>query len=306
MNVRLLPVPALVLFCGGCAAAIEEPAPPTGLIAGTVCTSASGALAEDARVSVRAPDDSEVARAVADAFGGVSVEVPLGSYELVVQIEGEETRRISGVRVVDEGLSVFEDDACIDEGEVGEILGQVCNRIVGDFLREGTVTARDAEGAEYQTEIGNDGAFILTGLPARAYTVVIQAPGFLRTESVEVRAREQVIVGDDGGGDCVAPDPLTTGFITGVICQPEGGESAAGVRVSVTEAPDGGVYESETIDDGSFTIAGIPAPSPPLWVLAEYEERTFLWSGVQVFPTADAPNGTNLSANGCQELFPPD
>ncbi len=242
--------------------------------------------------------------------------LPAGDVTIVGTAEDFVTSKLS-VSVVGRENTELSNPACFDqppEPGFGRIVGQVCNRHVGDFVTNGTVSVQlpDATIIETTTD-AETGIFSLDGVPTGVQTVYVVAQGYQKTFTVEVVEGQQTLL-EEQVADCTPPDPLTTGMIVGTICAAEVdgvvGSPLQGARVEiVTLIPgaEGEVFSDETIADGSFIIAGIPAPQSGLQVRATKGGFAYQWDDVNVFTIGSAPDGTNLTLDfGCQPLVPDD
>lgn len=290
----------------------------SGGVVGQVCNPVTGRSAPGAAVTAEFVDpQTEKAKtksATADDNGFFRLGgLPVTTVTLKIVSADEFQNTIPDVAIVALEEAQLTDPACRDapvEPGKGELVGQVCNRHTGEYVTEGTVTVPMPEGEPLVAPIGSDGSFSLPGIPAGVYAVIVQAPGFQKSYQVEIVAEQQTLL-EDQVVDCQPYDELTTGKIVGTVCGAEvagePGAPLAGARVFVVQPIDGVVYEDETLPDGSFTIAGIPTPQAGLQVRAEKGGFIFTWDNVNVAPIADAPDGTNLTANvGCQPLEPDD
>lgn len=291
-----------------------------GGVAGQVCNPLTGRPAPGAIVTaqffndVTQKDDEKTETADENGFFRIG-GLPEKAVNIHIESGDDFQTNIPDVNIVALEDLQLRDPACRDqptEPGKGELIGQICNRHTGEYVTEGTVTVLLPDGTELTVEIDAEGNFIMEGVPAGTHVVYVQAPGFQKTYQVQVAEGGQTLL-EDQVIDCAPYDPLTTGMIVGNVCGAEvagePGGPLAGARVFIVQPIDGIIYEDETLPDGSFTIAGIPtSPNPgPLQVRAEKGGFVFTWDNVQVFSIADAPDGTNLTAEvGCQPLVPDD
>lgn len=298
----------------------EELGQLLGGVAGQVCNPLTGRPAAGATVTaqffneVTMVDDEKTESADENGFFRIG-GLPVKAVNIHVVAADDFQNDIPDVNIEASTDVQLRDPGCRDqptEPGIGELNGQICNRHTGEYVTEGTVTVLLPDGTELTVEIGADGSFIMPEVPAGNHVVYVQAPGFQKTYEITVDEGGQTTL-EDQVVDCAPYDPLTTGMIVGTICGAEvagePGGPLAGARVFVVQPIDGIIYEDETLPDGSFTIAGIPtSPNPgPLQVRAEKGGFTFTWNDVNVFSIADAPDGTEITAEvGCQPLIPDD
>ena len=62
--------------------------------------------------------------------------------------------------------------------EKGGIEGRIVSRSGRIPVPQAEITVRNATGDILQTESGDDGTFLISGIPAGDYTLVVSAPGF--------------------------------------------------------------------------------------------------------------------------------
>lgn len=248
--------------------------------------------------------------------GTFRINVPTGSHTIVVENGDKFEYELQAENVEANATTVVENEACREVAlppGTGEIIGQICNRHTGEFVTEGTVSVLLADGTELTATTNANGEFILSGVPAGVYVVYVRAPGFQKTYQVEVTADGQTSV-EEQQRDCAPPDPSTTATIVGTICAPDPANPAAtqgtplaGARVYVDQTEDGFRFEDETIDDGSFIIAGVPLNlnSGTVSVTAEKGDFTYQWTDVRLIASNDpaAPIRLTLESE-CQPLQP--
>lgn len=291
-----------------------------GGVAGQVCNPLTGRPAAGATVTaqyfndVTKKDDEKTESSDENGFFRIG-GLPVKAVAIHVVSADDFQNTIPDVNIVALEDVQLRDPGCRDQPTIpglGELNGQICNRHTGEYVTEGTVTVLLPDGTELTVEINADGSFIMPEVPAGNHVVYVESPGFQKTYEITVEEGGQTTL-EDQVIDCQPYDPLTTGMIVGTICGAEvagvAGGPLSGARVFVVQPIDGVIYEDETLEDGSFTIAGIPtSPNPgPLQVRAEKGGFTFTWNDVQVFSIADAPDGTEVTAEvGCQPLIPDD
>ncbi len=188
-----------------------------------------------------------------DRDGEFSFEnVPPGSTELVVN--GARRDRTLNVEVLAYGkTTVFVDDACrgMPGGPgTGGIRGQVCNRHIGQVLRDANVQVI-AAGEEIlaSTTTDDNGLFAFDALAAQDVLLKISAPGFSRVLALTIEEGE---VTEVDLGQCLLPE-LSQGFLVGSLCDPVAGGPLVGAYVSAVDA-DGAEATDLTDTDGSFLV----------------------------------------------------
>lgn len=295
----------------GCDCDAEPISEATGAVTGKVCNPLTGAPAPAAAVEVSY---------VSEAAGGQQVEQNVdtqddGTFTMSGVPEGEHTFTVTAedftydftVDVVASDTTTFVDSGCRELASppgTGEIIGQICNRHVGSFVQDATVKVILPTGDELSTTTDASGNFVLEEVPAGVHIVYVNGTGYSRTWQVEVKDGEQTQL-EEQQRTCEPPDPSATGAVHGVVCADDGA-GLAGVRVYITEEIEGYVFEDQTVEDGSFTIAGIPAPAV-VDVRAERAGFSYTWRDVQIFPLSDQPEGTVLSDTvACPILVPDD
>jgi hypothetical protein len=249
----------------------EEPVQIAGgSVSGVVCNPLTGQPEPGTVLTTTFTDpntSSEVVREIeAESDGSFTLGLPSGTHTVHVE-NGDKFAFDFSVDVEASQTTVFKDEGCRELAlppGAGEIIGTICNRHTGEFVNGGTATVILSDGTELTAETGADGSFILSNVPAGIYVVYVRAPGFQKTYQVEVVEGEQVSV-EEQARDCEPPDPSTTACIVGDICAPDPtnptatvGTPLAGALVYVDQTEDGYRFEDETLDDGSFTICGIP------------------------------------------------
>ncbi|MCC7071525.1 MAG: carboxypeptidase regulatory-like domain-containing protein [Deltaproteobacteria bacterium] len=315
MTMRVLPLLflGLVALLGACRD--EELTNLAGGITGQVCNPVTGRPAAGATITgnwVNPFNDKEGTKDTTADENGFFTLGGMPVTTVTLAIRNDEFQNELQVEIVEREDVQLTDPACRDlpgEPGMGELVGQICNRHTGEYITEGTVTVLLASGEELVADIQGDGSFVMPEVPIGIHVVYVQAPGFQKTYQVEVTEGGQTLL-EDQVVDCQEFDQLSTGMIVGSICGPsDSGEGGplAGAHVYVVQPIDGIVYESWSLDDGTFAIEGIPAPQTGLQVRAEKGGFVYTWDNVNVYTLADAPDGTNVTASvDCQELVPDD
>lgn len=306
---RAFTVATLVLVVLGGCECDEELAQAVGAVSGKICNPLTGAPAPDATISIAYVSDvqGDVERKIdTDESGTFTMAgIPEGTH--TVSVTAADFTNSFTVEVLPSQTTTLVDEGCrelaIPAGK-GEIIGQICNRHVGSFVSDALIRVLLPSGEELSTQSDEQGNFILSDVPAGVHVVYVSATGYSRTYQVEVKAGEQTLL-EEQQQQCTPPDPSATGFVYGRVCADDD-EGLAGVRVYLTSAIDGYTFEDQTAADGSFKIAGIPAPRT-VQVRAERAGFVATWDDVQVFPSADVPDGTAVDTTlgeGCSFLVP--
>lgn len=313
MRVLMLSFLGLVALLGACRD--EELTNLAGGITGQVCNPVTGRPAGGATITGNWVNPFNDKAGTKDTTADENGFFTLGGMPVTtvtLTIRNDEFENELQVDILERDDVQLVDPACRDLPGVpgmGELNGKICNRHTGDFITEGTVTVLLASGEELVADIQGDGTFIMPEVPVGIHVVFVQAPGFQKTYQVEITEGGQTQL-EDQVVDCEEFDELSTGMIVGSICGPadvgEGGP-LAGARVYLVQPIDGIVYESWSLDDGTFAIEGIPAPQTGLQVRAEKGGFIYTWDNVNVYTLADAPDGTNVTVSvDCDELVPDD
>lgn len=173
------------------------------------------------------------------------------------RLEPVESGRIHGV-VCDEEALAASDQACSGrDPRAGSLEGTICNRHVGEPVREASVIVvvapDDSEDADdpqtFETNTDEGGAFVLEGLPAGEHVVTVRAPGFERSWPVEIQEGRRTTL--DVGSDCRPRSP-DVGLVRGVVCDDEGG-LMQGADVTAFDTS-GERYLDRTDAEGRFVL----------------------------------------------------
>lgn len=131
----------------------------------------------------------------------------------------------------------------------GGISGVISDSETGDVVVNAVITARSVDG-EFSDTTLSDGSYVLGDIPVGIYTITIEADGFA-SKSIEGIN----IVDEKNIKRNEVLTPLTsTGSVAGKVTDFSTGEGITGVRV----ATDDGVFFTETVEDGSYKLSGLP------------------------------------------------
>lgn len=298
----------------------EEPVQIAGgSVSGVVCNPLTGQPEPGTVIVATFVDpntNSEQVREIEAADdGSFEIGLPAGTHTVHVE-NGDKFEFDFEVEVEASNTTLFQHEACRElalPAGTGEIIGTICNRHTGSFVNDGTATVILSDGTEISATTDAQGAFILSEVPAGVYVVYVRAPGFQKTYQVEVVAGQQVEV-EEQARDCAPPDPSTTACIVGTICAPDPtnpdattGTPLAGARVYVDQTEDGFRFEDETLDDGSFTICGVPLTlnGGRVTVTAEKGSFSHQFDEVQLRAANDPAGPIRLTLEDqCQPLQP--
>lgn len=306
---RRWPTAALLalLPLGACDCDVEPLEAATGAVSGKVCNPLTGAPAAGALITLSYESERQgtVNREIETDEGGTFTlaGVPEGAH--TIEVTADDFTNDFPIEIEPNLTFTLKDEGCRElalPGGEGEIAGQICNRHVGSFVEDALIRVLLPSGDELSTQSDDNGNFILTGVPAGVHIVYVSAPGYTRSHQVEVKEGEQTLL-EEQQQVCEPPDPSQTGSIRGTLCTDDE-EGLAGVRVFLTSAIDGVIFEDFTDADGRFLIAGVPAPAT-VQVKAERAGFVKVWNDVEVFPTDTVPDGTQVDPDSsCTALVP--
>ncbi len=294
-----------------------------GGVAGQVCNPITGRPAGGADVSVTFSTEAagdKTREATADDNGFFDL-VGIGVGTQLLEVKTEEFDTDFDVPIESRATFQLIDPACRDLAPppgLGLIVGQICNRHTGELLKEAQILLTLPDGTVDDTHFtdpatGNFEIETVTG------TIVVSVIGvsFRKTYVVEVLEGETVVV--EQSADCTGGPLLTTGFITGDICAPDGvGVPGPLVGAAVVASwQDGDTDSIESVEtatdvDGHFELLSLD-PDDNITVRATKDGFAFSWNvraGENGGPLRDRtimPDGINLTTGvGCQPLLPDD
>jgi MFS family permease len=132
----------------------------------------------------------------------------------------------------------------------GEILGEV-RTAAGSAVPDGVITVTDANGRQVaRAGVDQDGRFSLRGLPPGSYMAVATSPGF-RPEVTSIVL--------NGAGTVHHFALRGDGTVTGTVRAARNGVPLAGAMALATDGSGRVVGSTRTGEDGTFTLAGVPA-----------------------------------------------
>lgn len=232
-----------------CDCRVDPLAPVPGRVAGLLCDEDTGLPVGNKPIALRSESSADVLETTTDAGGNYLIDrVPAGPAVLVV---GEDERSIE-VLVLNDNTTSITDPACRDVPPgpgLGDIVGTICNRHVGDVVRNATVQVLVSADETLETTTDDDGRFQVFNVPVGPRVVVVTAEGFTRSWAIEVVEGTSVAIVSD---DCRAAD-ASEGMLSGVFCDPVSGGLLTGALVTVTDA-DERVHEELTDADGAFLL----------------------------------------------------
>ncbi len=196
-------------------------------------------------------DDGNIAAGgLKDGAGTLIADFPSGERRLDVNPAGQLT-------------TLFEDPACRDVPPgpgTGDVSGVVCNRHTGELVQGATITVVLNNGDTVEATTDDDGNFLLFDVPTGDYALIVSSDTYRRTYAIEVTEGETTTI---PGDECGLPS-LSTGLLSGQLCDPNGGGpnggALAGADVLVFDSS-GDQYLELTDDTGSFVV-GPMAPGP--------------------------------------------
>lgn len=297
---------------------------PPGGVVGQVCNPITGRQASGAKVSSTFETEGlgeQTKEATADDEGFFELN-GLGTGSQTVKVETPEFTNTFTVNIESKKTAALTDPACRDLAPVpgtGTLVGQICNRHIGDVLKDAQIFLTFSDGTDNggldrtDPETGN---FEITEVPTGTTVVSVVGVSFRKTYVVEVTDGDVIVV--EQAADCGAGPLLNTGLITGDLCDPEtAGLPLVGAEVTAswqdgegdtteqvgTFTDDAGHFELESLDpDDNITVRVV-------------DERgfAFTWNvraGENGGPLQDLtvmPEGINLTAGQtCQPLLPDD
>ncbi|MDP2345919.1 MAG: carboxypeptidase-like regulatory domain-containing protein [Deltaproteobacteria bacterium] len=295
-------VPALALLSLVAACQEEQLVQNPGGGSGRVCNPITGRPAVGAKLSVTFVTEGvgeQTKEVVADDNGFFEL-AGIAAGPQTIDVETDEFQTTFDVVVDSKAEFLVEDPSCRDLPPTpgfGTVAGQICNRHVGEILKDAQIILTLPDGT---VDDGCDGDLVCVdrgcvaeGAPADAaapacdptnftnpatgdfslqtptgtVVVTVSAPSFRKTYVVEVLDSQIVVV--EQSSDCSGGPLLSTGFITGDICAPDpdgGGPEVQGgpladatVVASWTDGETDSVETVETITDvdGHFELLSL-------------------------------------------------
>jgi hypothetical protein len=251
---RALTLALALLPFSGCACE-ESLAPVGGDLVGTVCDSATGLPLAWKKVRLETGGPRREAETGGDGTFAIR-DVPAGTLTLVVPEAGTDRR----VEVDVEGgeTTTFYDEACRGDpnaGGKGRIEGIVCDRHTGAVVTQGQVQVVLPDGSSLDAATDAAGEFAIEDVPAGEHVLSIFAVGYQRSFLVRVFPGETTTI--EQGNDC-RPALASEGFVSGALCDPNGGGPLVGADVRGVDAS-GDVHDDVTDTDGAFLLGPMPA-----------------------------------------------
>ena len=304
-----------------------------GGVAGQVCNPITGRPAAGANLSVTFTTEAagDQLREVTADENGVFDLGGVGTGTQKLEVKTDEFETSFEVPINSRETFLLIDPACRDLAPTpgrGKIVGQICNRHVGEILKDARIVLTLPDGTQvpdqedpvaredpaYRTNPETGDFSIVT--PTGTTVVSVIGASFRKTYVVEVLESQIIVV--EQSADCGGAPLLTTGFITGDICAAEGGVPGplAGATV-IASWQDGETDSVETVEtltdvDGHFELLSLD-PDDNITVRASKDGFTFSWNvraGENGGPLRDRtvmPAGINLTASvDCQPLLPDD
>lgn len=315
------PLLASVAFVCGCPDEVLVSNP--GGVAGMVCNPITGRPAAGASVSTTF--DTE-------GIGEQTKEVSTnddGTFELDGITEGKRTLIVKADDFEDKidvdivggaQPTLLQNPACRDvpvAPGTGTLVGQICNRHIGDILKDAQIVLTYSDGTVVDTNRTDPetGRFTIEEVPTGTVVVSVIGVSFRKTYVVEVTDGDIITVEEAVG--CGAGELLDTGFLTGDLCDPEtlGPLIGAEVTASWQDGETDFVEEVGTVTDenGHFLLDSLDPDDNITVRVLDDRGFAFTWqvrAGENGGPLQDRtvmPDGINLTADQeCQPLLPDD
>ena len=235
---------------------------PPGSVSGQICNPLTTQAEPRAVISMTSVDEAgnENRRETSTDdngffnLGGVAA----GTQTLVVAAEAFDTS--FQVEIDDAVVFQLIDPACRDltpEPGLGRVAGQICNRHTGNLVTDAEVSIVLVDDTVLTTRTDPETGNFDLEVPTGTVVVSILAPDYRKTYVVEVLDQQTVVV--EQSTDCEIPDPLSTGFITGKVCEPgTADQPLEGAQITARyTGGDGSTYFEGpfvSLADGSFII----------------------------------------------------
>jgi hypothetical protein len=292
---------------------------PSG-VSGNVCNPLTGLPAAFADVSCTYTDEASgeerVRTTKTDKHGFFELAgIAVGDRTLVVHTP--EFEREYPVRVEQGTTTQLDDAACRypppPPGK-GRLVGQICNQHTGETVKDATITVTAPDESTYTAETDPETGDFAVEVPTGTLVVKVDSRTYRKSYVVEVEEGDIVVLDQTSG--CTLPDPISTGFITGQVCDPAGaGVGGALVKAKWKYEVDGVTQDEEftldtvTLPDGTFILDPIsPTPAVNLSVVVESNGLVARWDQQRVVARADNPDGLTLTGDdgACRPLLPDD
>jgi hypothetical protein len=181
--------------------------PTTGSISGTVTDAVTGEPIEGATVSVEVDGSTKTTTTGDD--GAYTLEgIPAGTYTVTFSAEDYITATTEDVAVIAGETTTDVDKALQPEPTTGSISGTVTDLNTNAPIVGATVSV-EVDGSTVSATTGDNGDYLLEGIPAGAYTVTFSAEGYITAtmEDIIVTAGLST-TGNDMALEAEAPAPL--------------------------------------------------------------------------------------------------
>jgi hypothetical protein len=289
---------------------------PPGSVSGQICNPLTTQPEKNATVRVKSVDEAgfeQLRETTTDENGFFNLGgVAAGTQTLEVDADAFDTT--FQVTIDDAVIFQLTDPACRDltpPPGIGRVAGQICNRHTGSLVRDAEVSVVLVDDTVITTRTDPETGNFDLEVPTGTVVVSVLSPDYRKTYVVEVLDQQTVVV--EQSTDCAIPDPLSTGFILGKVCEP-GTVDQPLVGAQVTARYTGGdgstYFEGPfvSLDDGSFIIDPIgPTVATNVVVRAEKDDFVFTWNVDRVNARVDDIDGVDLTADvACQPLLPDD
>lgn len=229
-----------------------------GALAGVVCEGESGGPLGETTVRLEHAGGNNSVRS--DERGAFRfARVPAGDAVVIIDPDGE--AREHAVFLEGGSATQFLDPACREApglDGVGDIIGQICNRHVGDVVREALLTVTLPSGEVIVSATDDNGRINIEDVPAGEHILTAQAAGYQRSWLVPVVEGQTYDLAVGGG--CSTPS-ITAGWVGGRLCDPNGGGPLTGAQVTTVDSA-GNSHSDITDVDGGFLLG--PAAAGPV------------------------------------------
>jgi hypothetical protein len=292
---------------------------PSG-VAGNVCNPLTGLPASFADVSCTYVDaasgEERVRTTKTDKQGFFELAgIAVGDRTLVVRTP--EFEREYAVTLEQGVTAQLDDPACRyppPPPGLARLVGQICNQHTGETVKNATITVTAPDESTTTTTTDPETGDFSVEVPTGTLVVDVDSRTYRKSYVVEVEDGDIIVV--DQTSECRLPDPITTGFITGQVCDP-GGAGVGGALVTAKWKHEvDGVVQDETftldtltLPDGTFILDPIsPTPAVNVSVVVEADGLIARWDQLRVVARRDNPDGLVLTGDdgACKPLVPDD